>query len=311
MPPGPTSEFLRYVDESPVIGGIGHATEGAKASGSGKLQLKLTVPLGKGGTRVAGSYQFIANELRFPEIPALAKVNGRIYFTEQEIGTQDVAFEALGGPAKLTIANADGAVRVDGSGMADLTKLRDELDLPLMGRVSGTTDWEVSLTARGESVLWTVGSSLKGAVVDLPAPAGKTAAEIAPLKIERHEVAGRPREDLVTADYRGQVRVVAHRGSTAGNVPDRVLVQLGKAGAAPPAPTLAGIAVRGQLPVLDLDAWLKLYAGERPQGGTGAAAKAAPELNRGGPRCGHARGLRPGVARFQGHGAARVRGLGD
>ncbi|HQR11907.1 MAG TPA: YhdP family protein [Casimicrobiaceae bacterium] len=276
---GPTSDFLRYVDESPVAGWIGHVTDGAKATGSGKLQLKLAVPLGKGGTRVAGSYQFIANELRFPGIPELERVNGKISFTDREIGTQDVAFEALGGPAKLTIANVDGAVRVAASGMADLARLRDELDWPLMGRVSGTTDWEGSLTARGESISWSVGSSLKGAVIDLPAPAGKTAADIAPLNIARREVAGRPREDVVTADYRGQVRAVALRGSAAGNVPDRVLVQLGKAGAAPAAPTLAGIAVRGQLPALDLDAWLKVYAGERPQGAAAAAAKPAPELS--------------------------------
>ncbi len=73
---------------------------------------------------------------------------------------------------------------------------------------------------------------MKGAVVDLPAPIGKTAAEAAPLKIERREVAGRPNEDLVTADYRGVVRVVAHRGTTGYQaMPDRVLVLLGSAAA--------------------------------------------------------------------------------
>ena len=49
-----------------MAGWIGHATEGATATGNGKLHLMLTLPLGKdGGAKVAGDYQFIGNELRF------------------------------------------------------------------------------------------------------------------------------------------------------------------------------------------------------------------------------------------------------
>ncbi|MEO8346408.1 MAG: YhdP family protein [Betaproteobacteria bacterium] len=286
---GPTSEFLRYIEQSPVAGWIGHATEGAQATGNGKLQLKLTLPLGKDdGSKVAGGYQFLANELRFPDIPVLAKVNGRIAFTELELRTQDIAFEALGGPAMLTIANTDGAVRVVGSGTANLATLRDEMAIPLLSRVSGTTDWEVALTARGKSVDWTLGSSLKGAVIDFPAPVGKTAAETAPLKIERHGVSGRPKEDLVTTDYRGLIRMVAHRGTTAdGMVTDRVLLMLGDAVAGPQVPsqlptqlpsqlstsmpTIPGIVVRGRLPSLDIDAWLALYANDKAREGAGPA----------------------------------------
>ncbi len=278
---GPTSEFLRYVDQSPVAGWIGHATKGAQATGAGKLQLKLTVPLGKGTeTRVAGGYQFINNDLRFPKVPVLGKVNGRIAFTEEEVRTQDVAFEALGGPARLTIGNVDGAIRVAGSGSADLSLLRNEFAFPLIGRVSGTTDWEVTLTAREEAVSWTVQSSLKGAVIDLPAPVGKSAAEAAPLKIERHDDATRPDLDTLTADYRGLVRVVAHSDPTnPAASPDRVLLLLGAAVAGPAAPTLPGVAVHGQMEALDLDAWLALYATEKPRESGGAAAKPAPELN--------------------------------
>jgi hypothetical protein len=67
----------------------------------------------------------------------------------------------------------------------------------------------LSLTSR-DDVVTGVWRALKGAVIDLPAPMGKTAAEIAPLKIERRPLAGRPKEDLVTADYRGAPR---HRAS--------------------------------------------------------------------------------------------------
>ena len=262
---GPTSEFLQYIAQSPVASWIGHATEGATAKGTGKLQLKLTLPLGKeDDAKVAGEYQFIANELHFPDVPVLAKFNGRLTFTEQDLRTQDVAFEALGGPAKVAIANVDGQVRVAGSGTANLATLRHELDVPLLERVSGTTDWEVNLTSRGETVSWALTSSMKGAVVDLPAPIGKTAAEAAPLKIERHELPRSPNEDQLTADYRGMVRVVAHRESTTtGTTTDRVLLLLGGAAAGADVPTRPGVVVRGQLPELDLDEWLALYAKEK------------------------------------------------
>ena len=114
---------------------------------------------------------------------------------------------------------------------------------------------------------------MKGAVVELPAPIGKTAAAVAPLKLERHVVAGRPNEDLLTADNRGLVRVVAHRGPAAtGMTPDQVLLLLGSAAARADSPNRPGVFVRGQLPELDLDEWLALYAKEKPRAATGADA---------------------------------------
>ena len=228
---GPTSEFLQYIAQSPVATWIGHATEGAISKGTGKLQLKLSLPLGKeDDAKVAGEYQFIGNELHFPDAPALDKLSGRLSFTERDLQTHDVAFEALGGPAKVAMAKVDGQVRVVGSGTANLATLRHEFEAPLLDRVSGTTDWELDLTSRGEAVSWALVSSMKGAVIDLPAPIGKAAVDAAPLKLERRELSGSPNEDQLTADYRGQVRVVAHRGITAtGSATERVLLLLGSA----------------------------------------------------------------------------------
>ena len=268
---GPTAEFLQYIAQSPVAGWIGHATEGAAATGGGKLNLKLTLPLGKGsGAKVAGDYQFIANELRFPDVPALAKVNGKLAFSEQDLRAQDVAFEALGGPARISIGNADGQVRVTGSGTANLATLHRELGVPLLERVSGTTDWEVNLTTRGDAVAWVLSSSLQGAAIDLPAPVGKRAADVAPLQIARRALTGRPAGDQFTADYRGLLRVVAQRpGGAAAGSPDRLLLLLGGEVADTEAPVRPGVFVRGQLAELDLDQWLALYAKEKARGDVG------------------------------------------
>ena len=118
---------------------------------------------------------------------------------------------------------------------------------------------------------------MQGAVVNYPAPLTKTAAEIAPLKIERQAIAGRPNEDLVTADYRGVVRVAAHRSVTpTATTIDRVLLLLGESPGAMPAPTRLGVSVRGALPALDLDEWLALYVSEKPfmEAGAGGSAHA-------------------------------------
>ena len=278
---GPTSDFLQYIAQSPVAGWIGHATEHAAATGDGKLQLKLTLALGKeGGAKVAGDYQFNANDVRFPGVPVMAKVNGRLAFTEHEVRSQDIAFETLGGPARVAISNEESRLQVVGSGIANLAVLRHEFDLPLLGRLSGNTDWSVNLTALANGVSWRLESSMKGAVVDLPVPIGKTAAEAAPLKIERRELANRPNEEVLTADYRSVFRVVAHRGDAAtGTAPDHVLLLLGNTAAGTDSPIRPGVFVRGQLPELDLDEWLALYAKEKPRAiaATGAA-KGGPAL---------------------------------
>ena len=44
---GPTSDFLRFVAESPVAEWTGHVTEGADVTGTGRLALKIELPLAK------------------------------------------------------------------------------------------------------------------------------------------------------------------------------------------------------------------------------------------------------------------------
>ena len=63
-------------------------------------------------------------------------------------------------------------------------------------------------------------------------------------------------------------------------MPDRMLLLLGSAAARSDTPSRAGLMVRGQLPELDLDEWLALYAKEKPRGATGAARSGyAVEMN--------------------------------
>jgi uncharacterized protein (TIGR02099 family) len=264
---GTTTEFLRFVDQSPVAGWIGHFTDGAQASGNGKLALSLQIPLGKGkDVKVAGDYQFVANQLRVPGVPTLTQVNGHLAFTEQAMQSRELSADTFGGATRIAVSSSEGRVRIAANGVANLAALKSELDEPLLHRVSGTAEYQFNALARAEGTSWTLESNLKGANVELPAPVGKAAAEIAAIKIERSEAAGKANEDLMTVDYRGEMRVVAHRmlGKDSATV-DRALLLLGPAATRGATPDRPGLWVRGEIGDLDLDEWLALYAKEAPK----------------------------------------------
>ena len=97
-------------------------------------------------------------------------------------------------------------MRVNGSGTADLQRVRAEYDLPLFERVSGTTNFKLAVDAHEQRIGWIVESSLEGATIDLPAPLHKNAADKVALRVERREP--RAGEDRIVVDYGPAARVV-------------------------------------------------------------------------------------------------------
>lgn len=274
---GPASDFLRFIASSPLAGGIGLFSDGAQVAGNGALTLSFARSLGQpSGASVAGEFRFLDNEIRLPGLPHLTQVKGRLAFTEQGVSAQELTLETLGGPATLRIASTDDGVRVTGAGTAGLSQTKAYFDSPLLQRVSGSAHWQLSAITRPEFATWTLESDLQGVTVDLPAPLGKTAATAAPLKIERRGVPGKRDEDTIRVDYRGPLRLSAHR-RLAGGVPtvDRALLLLGDAVARGGDPERAGIWVRGQLDELDVDEWLAFRVQEAR--GQGAAGGSRPD----------------------------------
>jgi uncharacterized protein (TIGR02099 family) len=254
---GPTSEFIAFVAQSPVADWIGHVTADVRATGNGKLALKFALPLGQArvGT-LSGEYQFVDNQVRWPGAPPLTAVNGKVAFTDRELSSRDVTAEVLGGPAKLAFTTADGRLKLTGSGTANAAQLRQEFDVPLVDRMSGTTPWQLAVDGKPESMAWNVDASLKGTAVDLPAPLGKSADDAMPLRIVRRELkAGQ--EDSLTFDYGRAARVVVHRHYAGASARvDRALVLLGKAMEGTAEPTRSGLWIRADVPRLNVDDWL-------------------------------------------------------
>ena len=280
---GATGDFVRFIEKSPVAEWTGHFTDGVQATGNGKLALKFTLPLGKGeGVKVAGDFQFVNNQLRLAGMPALAQVGGHLVFTESTMQSRDLVADVFGGTVKVGITSDEGRVRIAANGTSNLATLHSQFDTPWLARVAGTTDWQATVLTTAAATTWTVESNLKGATIDLPAPIGKAAAEIAPIKVERREIAGKAGEDQLVVDYRNELRVIAHRtlAKDTGTV-DRALLLVGPAIARGGAADRPGVWVRGQIADLDLDEWLAFYRKEtaRAPAAPAAGAASALELN--------------------------------
>lgn len=291
---GASSEFLRFIEVSPVRGYIGDVTTDMRAAGNGRLALKLDLPLRKPeAVKVVGNYQFQGNQFTFdPELPPVTQMNGRMDFTETGIALRGVTGQFLGGPVNFNAqTRADGTLTLGAQGSATAPALRRLLNQPVLDRATGAAAWRANVTARRGVMDLVVDSTLQGVAIDLPPPFGKTALEAVPFRLERSNGTDaetlkrfrglRPplRGDLVsvtlgTAPGRNGNALLARRAEGKGFVIDRGVVALNEAASVP---AQAGVLVTGSLLYADVDRWqAALSTGPVASANTGPAAPATP-----------------------------------
>jgi uncharacterized protein (TIGR02099 family) len=252
---GPTSTFLRFVAESPIAEWTEHFTDGAEATGSGKLALKLEMPLGKpADNHIAGDYTFAGNRVKLAGgLPVLNHLNGTLAFSGRDVQDSELTADVLGGAARFTIGSDVEHVRVAGKGNADTAQLRVEYpQLPLVRRVSGSTDWQLAIVAGKDVTTWALDSNLGGVTIDLPKPMTKAAAETVPLRFERRSGSGE--RDTIVARYGRVGQFTLERRHTASGASSLAgLLALGGATGEADRP---GLWIRGRLDDLNADGWL-------------------------------------------------------
>ena len=209
---GTTQAFLKFIDDSPLDEILGGFTQPMRASGAGKLALKLSIPLEEPTrTRVSGQYQFTNNDVTLDaDLPQMSRVNGVLAFTEAGLSMRGIRGEALGGGFTLTGGTrADGVVALGANGNFTLPGIRAWLDDPVFAAMSGGTPWRAAINVRPAGGEVTVESSLVGVAVDLPAPLGKLAADSVAFKVVKTAVPGARDEDdfTVTLDRALSARV--------------------------------------------------------------------------------------------------------
>jgi uncharacterized protein (TIGR02099 family) len=265
---GPTSEFLRFIEASPVDEHLGGFTRGMRATGSGKLALRLRMPLDRPEeSRVAGSFRFLNNRLDpGAEVPALEQLNGVLEFTGDTVTVRDASAQILGGPATVAVATQrDGAVRVAASGRITAEGVRRGWQHPAASLLRGGADWRSSVILRRGQAEWSLDSSLQGLALDLPAPLAKPAGEALPLHLERRPVGGE--RQVVQGNLGGGVSWSLLQGPPGS----RETVERGALsfGGTAVLPDRRGLWVYGAVGALDLDQWRALLAAKAPGAGEG------------------------------------------
>jgi uncharacterized protein (TIGR02099 family) len=253
---GATSDFLDFVNQSPVHGMIDGFTDGMQAQGRGRLGLKLTLPLrALKSTKVSGTYQFVNNQLiPQPGFPPLEQVNGRLEFTEASVRVPNATAQFLGGPLTVSAGSQrDAAVSIQFQGKVNSDAARRAGGGEWLRYIRGATDWRGTLTVRNKRVDFSVDSSLQGLAVNLPAPFAKTAAETMPLRFERRFTGAQQERMALNIGSLGSA--VIHWRTENGNTRiERGNVRFGEGVAAEP--DRPGIVLAGAIKSLDLDAWL-------------------------------------------------------
>jgi uncharacterized protein (TIGR02099 family) len=261
---GPTSEFLKFIESSPVQRMIGGCTDGMIAEGRGKLALKLDLPLGDlASTKVEGEFGFAANTVTIPHgnLPPIEAAGGRVSFTQSSLALRDLKGRVFDGPVTVSGGTRPGGVlEIVARGDAQVAALQPVLDHPWRRYLSGAAPYSATVQLREGRARIIVESSLRGVSSALPAPLAKSAADPLPLRVEIHP-----------ADATGRERIFATLGSLAAldlqrrrdgdaMALQRAALLLAPSGRRARLPERPGLLIYGTLPALDVDRWLPFSA---------------------------------------------------
>src|SRR6185437_5844534 len=175
---GSTSNFMAYLQKTPVNAIIGNIPDKVSTTGNGIVTLHLKVPFDNPNkTLVDGNYDFKSNSLKFDmPVPLLSNVNGKLYFNERGMRIDKLDATALGSTANVN-ANTDKAGVIHfmiHSANLDYAKL-GEFYLPsLSSLITGRANTQISFDI-GKHGLDNLNSKsdLVGVTVNAPNPLHK------------------------------------------------------------------------------------------------------------------------------------------
>jgi len=184
---GRTAEFLDYIRKSPLQATLGSHIDGMSASGSGRLNLKLAIPLQKPeDTRIQGDYRFTGNTLLLDErLPPLERASGSLAFTEKSFTLGEASGRLFGGPIALNGGTGrNGELTVIARGSFTVAGLEPLLGQASRGLLKGSAPYTATLitrTSRAPRLVFE--SNLVGVSIELPPPLAKAANQALPLRV--------------------------------------------------------------------------------------------------------------------------------
>ncbi len=185
---GPTADFLKFIEASPVGEQIDHFTRDMTAKGNGELDLKLVLPLNDiEKSTVLGNYRFDNNRIFLdPGMPPLDEVKGRLEFSADVLSAKGITATVFGMPMKLDLkSQGDGSVLSEASGDINAAQLQKQFSYAGLKNLVGSTRWKGTVRARKNSAEVRISSDLVGLSSTLPEPFNKSAKDTMPLLYER------------------------------------------------------------------------------------------------------------------------------
>ena len=297
---GPVTDVLGFVNTSPVGAMIGQVLEKSVATGAGDYALRLNLPLfAIEKTRVLGTVTLPGNDVQItPASPLLARAKGVVTFNESGFNVAAAQARFLGGDirfdggmraaARASVPGSDPETSVVFKAQGNVTAegLRQAKDLGFASRLaqnaSGGAAYSATLGFRRGVAEITVASNFQGMALSLPAPLGKTAEAVLPVRFEdtlvRESMApGQKLHDQLSLSV-GNLASMVYVRDISGAEPRVVRGSIGvglEAGESAPVPE-NGVAANINLASVDLDAWEKVLSASTGSAGSIAAAAATP-----------------------------------
>jgi uncharacterized protein YhdP len=231
---GPTADFLRYTEATPVAGQIRNFTDELKAVGDAKLDLELDLPLHQiKESAVKGELTVQNNQVSLdPRLPVFEHFGARIAFTEHSFSVRDGHALMFGAPLSFEVSNqADGGIAANVAGTLDVDQARTVWKHPALAFLDGQTTWKGTLGVRNKISTMRIDSNLVGLKSTLPAPFAKPADASLPLRIELRERPGRQGVLAVNLDKLASAQLLLDARSASGV--GRGMVSLGSAATLP------------------------------------------------------------------------------
>ncbi|WP_423972110.1 YhdP family protein [Comamonas thiooxydans] len=278
---GALGDMLNLVQGSALSALTAHALDGSKATGNAKLSLRLHLPtMHMERSKVQGEVALAGNTLQLmPEVPTLSQLRGNVQFSETGFQLSGVQARALGGDVRIEggmkpaadAATAPVQVRVDGIATAQgLRDAKEMSELVALGKhLQGQARYGLQIKVLHSVPEISLQSDLQGMAVMLPAPLGKAADSSLALRVNRTVPAvAKPLTDQFGVQWGNHAAALLERDISGAQARiTRGSLELVESGTAEATLPPAGLQARVQLPVLDLDAWSRLW----PDGTGGAA----------------------------------------
>ena len=303
---GSLAEALNVVKTSPVNTLVNGALARSSGTGNAQVKLKLELPIATlEKSKVQGSVVLAGNDVQItPDTPLLTRARATVAFSDRGFTITGAQARALGGDVKIDGGTRAAAPRspetmvaINAQGTATAEGLRQARELGLVTRIakdaSGSTPYAVAVVFRRGVPEVTVTSSLQGLALNLPAPVGKSADMLLPLRYENvltRETLALPREaaaaraqDQLSFDL-GRVVNVAFVRDVSGPEP-RVLrgaIGVGLAQGETAAMPDQGVMANINLANVNLDQWEELLGQAVAGAGSPARVSAAAAAGTGG-----------------------------